>query len=466
MAEAKRPNVVVFFTDTQRWDCSSLHGNPLELMPNFDRYASRGTHLYHAISPQPVCTPCRACLQTGMYGTQTGVYRNGIALPEESRTLAHFFGEAGYDTAYIGKWHLANEEMGVHAAGAVPKRLRGGYDYWLGANAIELVSHPYRCVVYDEDDNEVVLPGYRVDALTDAMIRYIDRPHEKPFYLFFSLLEPHSQNHLGSYVAPDGYRERYAGRWTPPDLAGLAYTNAGELGNGEKAQHGLGDYWGMVKRIDEALGRLMDALKSKGMDRDTIVLFAADHGTHFGTRNRGAKCSPHEASVRVPVALWGEKFDGGGRIEEMVSVLDLAPTLLDACGIAVPEQMMGHSVLQLTRGERDGWQEDVFTQVSQLEVGRYVRTRRWKYGVTAPDKNGWRDMGSDRYVDAVLYDMQNDPYELVNLIGFASHTPVVRRMRERLLERMAAAGEAAPVIEDAPERKAGQRHLDEGDIDA
>ena len=272
----------------------------------------QGTHLFNAFSPQPACTPCRACFQSGMFGTQSGVYRNGIALPDGSLTLADYLGRAGYETAYIGKWHLAGG--GADQTGHVPKSKRGGYQYWLGANTIELISDPYRCVVYDEDGEERILPGYRVDALTDAAIRYVDGERNTPFFLFFPLMEPHTQNHLGAFVAPDGYRDRYAGRWTPPDLLGLPCLSDESTPLGERPQHGLGDYWGMVKRIDEALQRLMDALKSKGLHDNTIVVYTSDHGTHFNTRNLGGKCSPHESSVHVPGAIWGGQFIGGGRV--------------------------------------------------------------------------------------------------------------------------------------------------------
>ena len=251
----KRPNVIVFFTDQQRWDTTGVHGNPLELTPNFDRMAQRGTHVYNAITCQPVCAPARASLQTGLYATRTTVFRNGIALPQDQKTLAHHFREAGYRTAYIGKWHLADRDP-------VAPDQQGGYEYWLAANALEFSSEPYHTVLFDNDGKPVFLPGYRVDALTDAAIRYIDDHQAEPFFLFISYLEPHHQNHLDDYVAPDGYRERYAGRWTPPDLAAL----------GGSAQQHLGGYYGMVKRLDEALGRLLDALKSLGLADDTIVM--------------------------------------------------------------------------------------------------------------------------------------------------------------------------------------------------
>ena len=441
------PNVIVFFTDQQRWDTTGVHGNPIDLTPNFDRMALAGTHVYNSFTCQPVCGPARSSLQTGLYATQTTVFRNGIALPSESRTLAHYFGEAGYRTGYIGKWHLADGDP-------VPAHQQGGYQYWLGANVLEFTSQPYNTVMYDGDGNSVKLPGYRVDALTDAAIRYIDAHQDHPFYLFVSYLEPHHQNQLDDYVAPDGYRERFTGKWMPPDLAAL----------GGSAHHHMGGYCGLVKRLDEALGRTMDALKSLDLEENTIVLFASDHGCHFKTRNSEYKRSCHESSVRVPTAFVGPGFDGGGRVTELVSTVDLPSTLLDAAGLDVPEEMMGRSILPLVRGKADGWPEEVFIQISESQVGRAVRTRRWKYSVSAPDKSGYRDSSADHFVEEFLYDLESDPHEMTNLIGLQSHQQVAAVMRKRLIRRMVKAGEAEPTIEPAPTRPSGQRVVLPGEI--
>jgi len=437
-----RPNVLVFFTDQQRWDTAGVHGNPLGLTPNFDRMATLGTHVAWSFTCQPVCGPARSCLQTGLYATRTGCFRNGIPLPPHVKTLAHHFADAGYHTGYIGKWHLCDEEP-------VPPTKRAGYDYWLAANVLEFTSEPYNTILYDGENRRVKLPGYRVDALTDAAIRYLDAHQNEPFFLFLSYLEPHHQNHLDDYPPPDGYRERYTGGWIPPDLAALG---------GSTHQH-IAGYYGMVKRLDEALGRLLDALKSLDLSDRTIVLFTSDHGNHFKTRNAEYKRSCHEASIRVPTALCGPGFDGGGTIRELVSLIDLPPTLLDAAGLPIPAEMQGSSLMGLLRGETSDWQDDVFIQISESQVGRAVRTKRWKYGVTAPDKVGWRDATSERYVEEYLYDLAHDPYELTNLVGLESHAAVAAALRERLIRRMIQAGEPAPTIEPAPPRKSGQRRV-------
>ena len=444
VGDNRQPNVIVFFTDQQRWDTTGLHGNPLGLTPNLDRLGREYTHAAHSFTCQPVCGPARSCLQTGLYATTTGCYRNGIPLPADSQTLAHYFAAAGYDTGYIGKWHL--HDRGT--TGPVPAVDRFGYQYWLASNVLEFTSDAYSTILYDNDDQPVRLPGYRVDAVTDAAIRYVDAHQDRPFFLFVSYIEPHHQNHLDDYPPPDGYRETYTGGWVPPDLAALG---------GSTHQH-LGGYYGMVKRLDETYGRLHDALKSLALADDTIVLFTSDHGCHFKTRNSEYKRSCHDSSIRVPTVLTGPNFRGG-QLQELVSLIDLPPTLLDAAGLGIPEQMQGRSLMPLLRGGGADWPAEVFVQISEAQVGRAVRTHRWKYGVDAPGEQGRDVAGADLYDEQYLYDLQADPYELNNLVGHESHREVAQVMRERLLRRMEEAGEARPHIKEAERRCSGQRKV-------
>jgi len=430
------PNVIFILTDQQRWDTVG------PFTPTLDRMARLGTQATVALTPQPVCAPARAALQTGRYPTTTGVHRNGLALPAGERTLAHHFGRAGYATGYIGKWHLGSGDP-------VPESERGGYQSWLAANTLEFTSDAYRTIAYDEAGEPVFLPGYRSDALVDAAIRYVADHHERPFYLFLSFLEPHHQNEVDDHPAPDGYAERYQGRWLPPDLATLG---------GTAARH-LGGYLGQVKRLDEGLGRLLDALRSMELLDDTIVAYTSDHGSHFKTRNDEYKRSCHDASLRVPLALRGPGFDGGGAITRPVSTIDLPPTLLEAAGLEVPAKMQGRSFLPLLRDSRAPWPQEVFFQVSESEMGRGIRTSRWKYYAVAQDADPWDEAASSRYREQALYDLASDPYELVNLAGLRSHRKEAAALRERLLRRIAEAGEAEPVIEPAVERDSGERVL-------
>ncbi len=454
----KRPNVVVFFTDQQRWDTSSLHGNPMELMPNFERMARKGTHLANHFTCQPVCGPARSCLQTGLYATETGSYRNGIPLSPELTTLADYFNRAGYRTGYIGKWHLGGTQPSwdIETQEPVPAERRGGYQDWLAADMLEFASDAYDTRLYDTENRQVRLPGYRVDALTDAAIRYIDAHKADPFFLFLSFLEPHHQNSRDDYPAPEGYAEKYRGGWIPPDLVHLRGSSAKDLWG----------YYGMVKRLDECLGRVLDALKSLGLSDDTVVLFTSDHGNHFKTRNGEYKRSCHDSSIRVPTALCGPGFDGGGEIEALTSLVDLPPTILDCVDLEQTTPMSGRSVLPLVSDPTAEWPEEVFVQISESQIGRAVRTHRWKYAVTAVDGDPFADSAREHYIETELYDLYSDPYELENLAGFASHRSVADRMKSRLLERIASVERTKPHIENARVRSdVGQRVIVPGDED-
>lgn len=442
MASPKRPNVIVFLTDQQRHDTTGVHDCELGLTPNFDRIARNGTHVAKSFTCQPVCAPARSCLQTGRYATQTGVWSNGHEPDPGIPTLAQRFNAAGYHTGYIGKWHLAAPEH----HGPVPRDLQGGYQTWLGANIIEFVTDAYDTRLWDENGHEHRFPGYRVDAVTDAAIQHVQAraAEEQPFFLFVSLLEPHHQNSRDDYPAPMGYEKRYAKADTPPDL---------RLPGSTALQHWPG-YCGMVKRIDEAFGRLLDAVKSLGLTDDTVVLFTSDHGNHFKTRNAEYKRSCHDASIRVPTAITGPGFTGGGEIQQLVSLVDLPATLLDAAGIECADEIEGRSLLPLIRNPQLEWPEEVFVQISESQTGRCVRTARWKYSVRCPDLDAEGDPVSqpsaDIYQDDCLYDLLADPWELNNLAGFTSHAEVVRVMRERLTRRMVEIGEAPPKFVDAP----------------
>lgn len=199
------------------------------------------------------------------------------------------------------------------------------------------------------------------------------------------------------------------------------------------------------------------ALCSLGITEETIVLFTSDHGNHFKTRNAEYTRSCHDVSIRVPTALCGPGFDGGGQVQELVSLIDLPPTLLNAAAIDVPDTMQGRPLLPLLNNQlEDEWPEEMFVQISESHDGRCVRTKRWKYSVRASENATIQNGMADRYVEDFLYDLQADPYELNNLISYESHREVTAKMQERLLRRMQEAGEPQPKIEPAATRLPGQ----------
>lgn len=246
----KRRNIVFYFSDQQRWDTLGCYGQKLPVTPNLDELAREGTRFENAFTCQPVCGPARACLQSGMYATQTGCYRNDIELPLDIHPLATHFRQAGYETAYVGKWHLAsNENKGLcYATKAVPEERRGGYlDYWMAADVLEFTSHGYNGYVYDGQGQKHEFVGYRADCINNYAIDFLhQRTREDPFFLFISQIEPHHQNDHHRFEGPDGSKRRFAGYEVPGDLVGT---------QGDWREN-YPDYLGQCASLDANVGRL------------------------------------------------------------------------------------------------------------------------------------------------------------------------------------------------------------------
>lgn len=441
----ERPNIIFYFSDQQRWDTMGCYGQALDVTPNLDRLAGQGVLFENAFTCQPVCGPARACLQSGKYATQIHCHRNALALPENIRTLADCFHDGGYETAYVGKWHLASNRASYQAppdeenfeTRAIPPHRRGGYrDYWIASDVLEATSHGYDGYVFDGGGQRLDFIGYRADAINNYAVHYLhQRKEERPFFLFLSQIEPHQQNDRQRFEGPDGSKARFADFTPPPDLI------KGE-GDWEK---NYPDYLGQCHSLDENVGRFVDTLKELGLWENTILFYTADHGSHFHTRNGEYKRSCHEASIHVPLLAVGGPFEGGKRRKELVSLLDLPVTLLDCAGIARPEGWQGRSLKKLVEEGPQDWEDCVFLQISESEIGRAIRTRRWKYCVRA-DGDAWNDEGADIYYEEYLYDLETDPYEQKNLASDPAYAAARKELSGLLIRHMLQAGEAAPEI--------------------
>ncbi len=435
---ASRPNIVFYFTDQQRPDTIGCYGQKLPVTPRLDAMAREGVRFERAFTPQPVCGPCRAIFQTGRYATDTGCYRNNIMLPRNVKTLANYMEEAGYETAYVGKWHLASSgpRRGKneidHTVTAVPLEYRGGYTgYWRAADVLEFTSHGYDGYVFDENNRRVDFKGYRADCIADMALEYLDGyAGDKPFFLTISQIEPHHQNDHRHYEGPTGSKERFAQYELPGDLAALSGDYREEYP----------DYLGQCAALDENLGRLIDKLKEKRLYDDTVIIFASDHGSHFKTRNRDAhlcgsddyKRTGHDAALRVPLIIRGGAFAGGRVERRMVSTESLPKTILAIAGVDVGDQMIGENLCALIDSDDPGRPNEVYAQIGESRVGRCVRTEDYLYAVYAPGLNGWDAAASAVYADDYLYDMAKDPYQLNNVVSDPAYAAVKAALREKL----------------------------------
>ena len=447
-------NIIFYFTDQQRWDTCGCFGQPLDITPNLDALARDGVKFDNAFSPQPVCGPCRALFQTGKYPTETGCFRNNIMLPAGVKTLGQYIEEAGYETAYIGKWHLASDgELEKppsidHTVTAVPRELRGGYTgFWRAADVLEFTSHGYDGFVFDEHGQRVDFKGYRADCINDMALEFLDGyTGEKPFFMTVSQIEPHHQNDRKHYEGPEGSKERFKDFILPEDLKAL----------GGNAAEEYPDYLGQCASLDENLGRLVAKLKEKGLYENTVILFASDHGSHFLTRNRDDhlngyddyKRSCHDACLHVPLVIAGGPYRGGRAVEELVSTASLPKTILALAGVDVGDAMIGENLLDVVEKKADNRPNEIFAQISESRVGRCIRTARYTYSVYAPGVNGGAAAASDRYADDFLYDMDQDPHQLNNVVADPAYAQVKAELRKRLLDWIWRAEGARPVITD------------------
>lgn len=447
-------NIIFYFTDQQRWDTCGCFGQPLDITPNLDALARDGVKFDNAFSPQPVCGPCRALFQTGKYPTETGCFRNNIMLPAGVKTLGQYIEEAGYETAYIGKWHLASDgELEKppsidHTVTAVPRELRGGYTgFWRAADVLEFTSHGYDGFVFDENNQRVDFKGYRADCINDMALEFLDGyTGEKPFFMTVSQIEPHHQNDRKHYEGPEGSKERFKNFILPEDLKAL----------GGNAAEEYPDYLGQCASLDENLGRLVAKLKEKGLYENTVIIFASDHGSHFLTRNRDEhlngyddyKRSCHDACLHVPLVIAGGPYRGGRAVEELVSTASLPKTILALAGVDVGDAMIGENLLDVVEEKADNRPNEIFAQISESRVGRCIRTARYTYSVYAPGVNGGAAAASDRYADDFLYDMDQDPHQLNNVVADPAYAQVKAELRKRLLDWIWRAEGARPVITD------------------
>ncbi len=434
----KKPNIIFYFSDQQRADTCGCYGQDLNVTPELDALAGEGIRFEYAFTPQPVCGPCRALFQTGQYPTTTGCFRNNIALPADCPTLGDYFTEGGYETAYVGKWHLASEgdleaepTVNYHYS-AVPPERRGGYrGFWRASDVLEFTSDGYGGYLFDESMKRLDFKGYRADCMGDYALDFLEtRDRTRPFFLTVSQLEPHHQNGAGHYQGPVGSREEFGNFTLPGDLR--------EAGGDAREEYA--DYLGACAGVDRNLGRLIRRLREEGIYEDTVIIYTSDHGSHFRTRNRDGhlngyddyKRTGHDGALRVPLVIRGGAFRGGRVISDLVSTAGLPRTLLAIAGIGERVPMIGEDLAQVAAGMRTG-ENEVFAQISESRVGRVIRTPRYCYGVFAPGLHGGKYGASTLYADDYLYDMERDPHQQHNLIGAVEYGDAKRELRERLL---------------------------------
>ena len=395
----KAPNVVFVLADEWRGVDAGFNGNKDVLTPNLDRLADKAVNFTNMISCCPVCCPYRASLLTGQYPLTTGVFVNDVQLNPETPTLAKVFKAAGYQTAYIGKWHLDGHGRNSF----IPAERRQGFEYW---KVLEC-THDYNNSFYwGNDDKKAKWEGYDAYAQTTDAVNYIRemKQKEKPFFMILSWGPPHTPFE----TAPESYKKIYRNKHlkirpnVPSDMS-------------DKAIADLIGYYGHITALDSCVGLLQHALKETDLDENTIFIFTSDHGAMVRSHGLSHKQVPYDESIHVPLLIRYPKLFGnkGTKNNMLIDSPDLMPTLLGLCNLPIPQTVEGDNKSLVMKGKAKDVTEGVLIASYQTfgqwtsDLGgreyRGVRTKRYTY---VKDLSGpW-----------LLFDNQKDPFQLNNLV--------------------------------------------------
>jgi len=418
-APAQRPNIIFILSDDHRWDHLSCMGHPFLKTPNLDKLASQGVMFDNAFVTTSLCSPSRASFLTGQYAHTHGVKNNITPWNNQNVTFMERLKKAGYDTAFIGKWHMPGKGLPA---------LRG-LDRFISFTIQRGQGRYFNCPLIVDGVDTPSRKEYITEELTDYGLEFIKQKRDNPFCLYLSLKAVHH-------------------RWLPPeDLKGI-YSDVKDLGLPKEADNWLGfvnnhiiygtlgslddmyrRYCETIVAIDRQVGRLLDNLDSLGLADNTVVIYAGDNGIFWGEHRLVDKRFAYEESIRVPfmVRYPGLIKSPGKRLSQMVLNIDLAPTILDLAGLKVPENMHGKSIVPLLASRdvswRTSWLYEYFLDFPYTVPGiNAVRTDNYKY----------IEYQSKDYPPE-LYNISSDPKEKNNIYKNKQATQILGELQQELI---------------------------------
>ncbi len=454
---ASAPNIVFIMTDDQQQSAMSAYGNTILKTPNMDRIAAGGVRFTEMFVTNSICAPSRASFMTGQYSHTHGVitngaaaspFRNQLGLKDEQETFVHLLRRAGYHTALVGKWHLRSTPT--------------GFDQWI---MLPGGGGPYMDPEMITGGQRVKFRGHADDVVGDQALTFLrQRPKDRPFCLLFNFKSPH-RNWVPAprfekmfedieIPVPRSFTDKFEGRPQAlrrtemaiaemPDFRnrGVPETLPVDERKRQNFQQLAKNYYRTLLTVDENIGRLLDALDKENLTKDTVIVFSSDNGFFLGEHGLFDKRLMYEPSIRVPllVSFPGRVKAGQVNSRHLLLNIDVAPTLLEIAGLPIPPWMQGHSFLPLLEGKETSWRDAFLYEYYEYPAEhcamkhRGIRTARWKLIHFWEQPEEWE-----------LYDLQQDPDEMKNLIGRREYEKLIRDLRSRLESLRRETGDVDP----------------------
>jgi len=433
-----QPNIVVVLVDDMRWDEYGKAGHAYIKTPAIDRVAIEGITFSNAFCTTPLCSPSRANFLTGQYAHTNGITDNTArnAQSHQLQTFPRALDAAGYETAFFGKWHMGNDDS-----------QRPGFDHWVSLKGQGEATDPNLNI----NGNRQVIKGYVTDILTDQVIQFMEKRRSAPFlvYLSHKALHPNLIQRddgsavdigEGGFIAADRHKGMYASavfkrrpnHGIPPVDKPALLRKIGDLPplgpQTATAEQTIRDRAEMLMAVDESLNRIMNSLTTLGQLDNTIIVFTSDHGYWYGEHGLDyERRLAYEESIRIPLLIrYPRVIQPGASSSSMVQSIDLAPTLLDLAGASSSTPRDGKSLVPLFKGPVADWRTSILIEYysdtvfpRMFKMGyKAVRTERYKY-IRYEELQGMDE----------LYDLQNDPFELKNLMGTPGTETTLKSMQ-------------------------------------
>ncbi len=434
----QRPNVIFILVDDLRWDSLSCLGHPIAKTPNIDRIAKEGALFKNFFVSIPLCSPSRSSFLTGQYAHTTGITHNGNNAERSQRlvTFPKLLHDAGYETAYVGKWHMGTDDSP-----------RPGFDRWVSFRGQGVYADPQINV----DGKSSKVEGYMTDILNHHALDFVKQKHEKPFALYFA----HKAIH-GPFIPAERHQSLYADAKLPltpnhhdqlegkPALTRELVINSATATARERRRaarkpaplDGLSNrheeimlnQLRMLAAVDEGVGQLFQALEDSRQLDNTVLIFTSDNGYFWGEHGLGDKRWAYEESIRDPLLVRYPKLIKAGTVlEPMVLNIDIAPTVLELGGAPIPTSIQGRSLLPRFKDAKSPWRASFLIEYffergfPRVPTWQAVRTDQWKY-IRYTELEGMDE----------LYDLKADPYELKNLIHAPSAQSTLKNLQGEL----------------------------------